>query len=81
MTRSHKFVLYSFTAHRLSPNFEIEINSWLAFDLAMNQIKILASGKPIDADVADQLYALGAKAYLSKPYKMEQLMALLDGME
>ncbi len=41
---------------------------------------IIASGA-IDAGDADQLYALGAKAYLSKPYKMEQLMALLDGME
>jgi len=41
---------------------------------------IIASGA-IDAGDADQLYALGAKAYLSKPYKMEQLMALIDGME
>jgi len=41
---------------------------------------IIASGA-IDAGVADQLCALGARAYLSKPYKMEQLMALLDGME
>ena len=41
---------------------------------------IIASGA-IDADGADQLYAMGAKAYLSKPYKMEQLMALLDAME
>ena len=41
---------------------------------------IIASGA-IDAGGAEQLCALGAKAYLSKPYKMEQLMALLDGME
>ena len=41
---------------------------------------IIASGA-IDAGVADQLYALGAKAYLSKPYKMEQLMELLDSLD
>ncbi len=41
---------------------------------------IIASGAIDDGD-ADQLCALGAKAYLSKPYKIEQLMVLLDGLE